>query len=98
MRKAYWLAKILGDDEPKKEYHIIVYVNKKGEKHFGHVPETFYNPKTAAEWAKSFHKSLLREYGTNVMSIPDEIQPGVLYDIVKNSALTAQLVIVEDME
>lgn len=99
-RQIHWLDKLLGATEPRVEYHIIMQIHASDGVHLGHVPATYYSPEQAIEAFKQIcevtvEKGKSKGYDVN---IPETIEVGRIYEILRKGDKYVLLYIVKDME
>lgn len=99
-RQIHWLDRLLGATEPCVEYHIIMQIHINNEVHLGHVPATYYSPEQAIEAFRGICEVTVKK-GKNkghIVTIPETIEVGKIYEILRKDDKYVLLYIVKDME
>lgn len=101
-RQIHWLGKILGATEPVVEYHIIMQIHASDGIHLGHVPATYYNPEEAINAFKQTCEVITSAMYGQIkgydVTIPETIEVGRIYEIMRKGDNYVLLYIVKDIE
>lgn len=101
-RDIYWLDRILGATEPLVEYHIIMHIHDENEDYLGHVPETYYNSEIAIEAFQKICDEAIKKKHDKMkswtMTIPENIEVGKIYEVLRRGDDYVKMYIVKDMD